>query len=73
MAITKRCNDEKIIQWIDNYQSGKSGIYPYQVALQVCAEFVIPIEEAQDYVAEHIKRVLKGVEDEQRSRNVLHT
>lgn len=53
--------EERILKWIDEYQSGKSGIYPYQVALQVCAEFVIPIEEAQDYVAEHIKQVLKGV------------
>ena len=62
--------EERILKWIDEYQSGKSGIYPYQVALQVCAEFVIPIEGAQDYVAEHIKQVLKGIEDD---RNVLHT
>lgn len=56
----------KILKWIDDYQSGKSGIYPYQVALQVCAEFVIPIEDAQDYVAEHIKQVLKGIENERK-------
>jgi len=49
--------DAAIMQWIENHQSGKSGIYPYQVALQVCAEFAIPIEEAQDYVAKHIKQV----------------
>ena len=65
--------EERILKWIDEYQSGKSGIYPYQVALQVCAEFVIPIEQAQDYVTEHIKQVLKGIEDEQKSRHVLHT
>lgn len=47
-----------ILKWINEYQRGKSGIYPYQVALQVCAEFVIPIEEAQAYVSEHIKQVL---------------
>lgn len=64
--------EERILKWIDEYQSGKSGIYPYQVALRVCAEFVIPIEEAQDYVAEHIKQILNGIEDEQRSRRVIH-
>lgn len=60
--------DEKIMQWIDEYQSGKSGIYPYQVALQVCAEFMIPIEDAQSHVTEHIKRVLKGIENDKRTR-----
>jgi len=50
--------EEKIMQWIEEYQSGKSGIYPYQVALQVCAEFQISIEQAQGFVSKHIRAVL---------------
>lgn len=60
--------DAKIMQWIENYQSGKSGIYPYQVALQVCAEFQISITEAQEYVTRHIQQVIKQVIKEQESK-----
>ena len=52
-----RSKSKQIMQWIENYQSGKSGIYPYQVALQVCAEFQISIEQAQSYVSRHIREV----------------
>ena len=52
--------EEKIMQWIEEYQSGKSGIYPYQVALQVCAEFRVGIDEALSYVQKHIREVLAG-------------
>ena len=43
--------EDQILKWIDEYQSGKSGIYPYQVALQVCAEFAIPIEKVLEMYA----------------------
>jgi hypothetical protein len=53
--------ETKIIQWIEDYQNGKSGIYPNQVALLVCAEFQISIEEARQYVIKHISSVLADV------------
>ena len=53
---------KKIMQWIERYQEGKSGIYPYQVALQVCAEFRISTEEAQGYVTRHILEVVRGLQ-----------
>lgn len=46
----------KIMQWIDDHQRGKNGIYPHQVALEVCAEFQISISDARDYVLQHIKK-----------------
>lgn len=55
-------NNLEILQWIENYQKGKSGIYPYQVALQVCATFQISITEAQSYVMQHIKNVMNNKE-----------
>jgi len=48
----------KIMDFINEEQHGKSGIYPYHVALEVCARFNITLEEAQQYVSDHIKRVM---------------
>ena len=53
--------NDTILQWIDAYQRGKSGIFPYHVALQVCAEFTITIHDAQAHVARHIHDVLQEV------------
>lgn len=46
----------EIAKWIDEYQKGKSGIYPYQVALEVAAIFKIPMTSAQKAVMSHIKK-----------------
>jgi len=51
--------EEKIMLWIERYQSGKGGIYPYQVALQVCAEFQIGIKQALSLVRQHIRKVME--------------
>jgi len=55
--------NETILQWIAAAQRGKSGIYPYHVALQVCAEFQVSISDAQAHVARHIHDVLQEVQD----------
>lgn len=56
-------NRAQILQWINQQQRGKSGIYPYHVAQDVAIQFRISIEEAQELVAEHIKQVLAESED----------
>jgi hypothetical protein len=50
--------NREIMDFIVELQRGKSGIYPYRVALEVCAKFQISIEEAQEYVTKHIQQVL---------------
>ena len=57
MKLIKEKPNEKIMEWIEDYQEGKSGIYPYRVAEQVCLEFKIDIAEAFIYVNEHIRKV----------------
>ena len=47
--------ERKIQEFIENYQRGKTGIYPHQVALLVCAEFLIPLPDATEHVLAHIK------------------
>jgi hypothetical protein len=54
----------EIISFINEYQRGKCGIYPYRVAELVAIEFYIPMSEAQEYVASHIKNELKHQEGE---------
>ena len=49
----------EILAFITELQKGKSGIYPYRVAQEVAIKFQISIEEAQKYVSQHIKDVLK--------------
>lgn len=64
--LTKECNsaptEYQIMHWIDEHQSGKSGIYPHHVALEICAEFGIPLTKAKIYVLAHIKKILDGGE-----------
>lgn len=48
----------EIMKWIEIKQRGKSGIYPHQLALEVCGEFTISLSEAMDYVLRHIRDVI---------------
>lgn len=50
--------DNNIQAWIDEYQKGKSGIYPYQVALLVCGKFGILLKDALNEVVAHIDKVM---------------
>ncbi len=49
-----------IMAWIEKSQEGKGGIYPYQVALEVCAIFGIHLDNAKAHVSKHIKDVVNG-------------
>ncbi len=51
---------KKIMRWIEKYQSGKGGIYPYQVTMLVCAEFNISIKQSSEFVIQHIKDVIEN-------------
>jgi hypothetical protein len=53
--------DKKILDFIEEIQRGKSGIYPYRVAQEVAIKFQISMERAQEYVSQHIKDALKEV------------
>lgn len=52
--------DKQISNWIEIRQRGKSGIYPYQLALEVCGEFSISLREAREYVERHIREVMEA-------------
>jgi len=54
---------DKIIQWIEEYQRGKVGIYPYRLSELVAIEFYIPIKEAAEFVLEHIKKEFAKLEE----------
>jgi hypothetical protein len=59
--MVRECSEtqqERIMQWIDDHQNGKSGIYPYRVAQDVCMEFKLEYREAIQYVLDHIKTVM---------------
>ena len=48
----------EITAYIEQSQRGKVGIYPYHVALEVCARFGVPLSVAQAAVQAHIRAVL---------------
>lgn len=52
--------DSAILQWIDEYQKGKSGIYPNLVAREVAVNFDISLPRATDLVLRHIRQVLQA-------------
>ena len=49
--------EAEIMQWINDYQRGKGGIFPYRVAEQVAIRFRITISHAIDFVLVHIRQV----------------
>lgn len=49
----------KIMEFIEDEQKGRSGIYPYKIAQEVAIKFRIPIKEASKYVLQHIKNEIR--------------
>lgn len=45
-------------EYVDQYQHGRSGIYPHRVAADLAAEFQITLAEALEIVLRHIFREL---------------
>lgn len=43
-------------EYVDQYQHGRSGIYPHRVAADLAAEFRITLAEAREIVLRHIFR-----------------
>ena len=60
ITIELETNHSMLLEWVEEYQKGKSGIYPHQVAQLLSVEFTIPIEIANLVVLTHIHQVLKG-------------
>lgn len=59
---------DKIMQWIEEHQKGKSGIYPHRVALEVFLKFGIidgiTLSEAKGFVLQHIKNEMGKSEED---------
>ena len=51
--------DERIDDFINFYQDGRKGIYPYQVAREVRERFLVTMSRATDAVARHIRKELE--------------
>ena len=49
---------QKIQDWIDSQQKGKSGIYPHKVAQKICVLFSVPIAVAITQVCKHISKTM---------------
>lgn len=52
----EQSKESEITKWIDTYQSGKRGIYPFRVSILVSSKFQIPEEKAREYVIQHIAK-----------------
>jgi len=61
-------NPATIIEWIESQQKGLAGIYPHKVALEVCAEFGINMNNASELVITHIKDVLNAEFEKEKTR-----
>ena len=48
----------EILNFIEDYQKGKQGIYPYRVAQEVAIKFAMPMHEAIEHVSYHVKTEL---------------
>lgn len=47
--------------FVEQYQRGKSGIYPYRVAEMVAIEYRLPINAAIEIVSQHVRQVITAV------------
>lgn len=54
----KKISERKVLNYINEIQKGKGGIYPYHVATDTALKFQISINEAIKYVSKHIREVL---------------
>ena len=63
MTNTRTVSKQSILDWIDEQQKGKPGIYPYHVACSVAERFNITITEARKLVQEHIRKVIGELND----------
>lgn len=55
------CDDRRAeaAEYIETYQRGLSGIYPWRLAEHVAAMFALPTHDARELVMAHIHRVME--------------
>lgn len=51
--------NQEILNYIQEVQMGRSGIYPYHVTIEVAVHFQITFAEAQAHVLEHMEQELR--------------
>lgn len=61
MENTQITYNQDILKFIEDQQSGKSGIYPHWVAMGVMQQFNITYRDAREHVQEHIRQVIDSL------------